>query len=256
MLANRLIPTLLLKDGRLVKTIQFDKIRDTGNAVTTAKIYDAQGVDELLFLDITASRQKRDIAINIISQVADECFMPLTVGGGIRDCDDIRELLRKGVDKVSINTAAVKDPNFINKAARKFGRQCIVVGIDYKKTAQGNYRVYIDGGNTETNLDPLMWAKKVEQRGAGEVFLYSIDRDGTMSGYDFNLIRTIADALEIPLIACGGAGRLEDFVEVIQSGHASAAAAASIFHFTDQSPIKVRSFMRQAGLNVRDIYDS
>lgn len=256
MLANRLIPTLLLKDGRLVKTVQFDKIRDVGNPVTAAKIYDAQGVDELLFLDITASRQKRDIAINIISHIAEECFMPLTAGGGIRDCDDIRKLLMNGVDKVSINTTAVRDPDFISEAAKKFGSQCIVVGIDFKVTPDGSYKVYIDGGRTRTDLDPLAWAKEVQQRGAGEIFLYSIDKDGTMSGYELNLIRTIADAIEIPLIACGGAGKLEDFVEVIKTGHASAAAAASIFHFTDQSPIKVRSSMRQAGLNVRDIYDS
>jgi len=256
MLANRLIPTLLLRDGRLVKTIQFDRIRDVGNPLTTAKIYDAQGVDELLFLDIDASRQKREIVINIISQVADECFMPLTVGGGIRDCDDIQELLKNGADKVSINSAAVRDPGFINKAARKFGRQCIVAGIDYKKNTHGNYRIHIDGGRTETDLDPLTWAREVEKRGAGEIFLYSIDRDGTMLGYDVHFIRTIVDGVTIPVIACGGAGRLEDFVEVIRSSHASAAAAASIFHFTDQSPIKVRSFMRQADLRVRDIYDS
>jgi imidazole glycerol-phosphate synthase subunit HisF len=250
MLKIRLIPILLLKNGRMVKTIQFDKLRDVGNPVTAAKIYNAQSADELIFLDILASKEDRRALINIIDRVTEECFMPFAVGGGVRSLDDIKMLQKAGADKISINTAAVEHPNFIKEAAEKFGSANIVVSIDFRKV-NGKNVVFIKAGTQETRLDPVAWAVEAERLGAGEILLNNIDRDGTMAGYDIETIKTVANAIRIPLIACGGAGTLQDFVDGIKYGGASAVAAGSIFHFTDQSPIKARFYMKEAGLNIR-----
>ena len=246
MLKYRIIPTLLLKDGRMVKSRQFANYRDVGNPVTAAKIYDAQRADELIFLDISASREGRSILFDFIKEVSAECFMPLGVGGGIRSVADIHTLLKQGADKVAINTAAYEVPGLIKKAAEVFGSSTIVVSIDVK-----NSTVWIKGGATDTQADPVLYAKKMEAAGAGEIFLTSIDRDGMMSGYDLDLVRSVADAVSIPVIASGGAGTLEDLKQGIEEGHASAVAAASIFHFTDQSPIKARKYLADHGVNVR-----
>jgi cyclase len=250
MLKKRLIPTLLLKEGRCVKTVKFDSFRDTGNPVFAARVYNSQSADELIFLDITASEENRDILFKIISEVTEECFMPLTVGGGIKSVEDIRKLLKIGADKTAINSGAVNNPQLITDGAKKFGSQCIVVGIDVKKV-NGNHKVFINGGTTETKLDPIEWAKKVEELGAGEILIQSIDRDGTMDGYDLKLIKDVCDAVNVPVIALGGAGKLKDFLECIEIS--SAVSAASIFHFTDQSPIKAKVFMRDRKVNMRKI---
>ncbi|MBI5223481.1 imidazole glycerol phosphate synthase subunit HisF [Candidatus Micrarchaeota archaeon] len=253
MLKIRLIPSLLLREGRCVKGTQFCNFRDTGNPVTAAKIYDAQGADELLFLDITASTQKRNILFDVVGRTADECFMPLCVGGGIRTVEDIRKLLLVGADKVSINTAALDRPEFINEAAQIFGNQCIVVSIDVKQKENGKYEVYSDCGTKARGLDPVKWAKEAVEQGAGEILLTSIDREGTRKGYDLELIRSITNEVEVPVIASGGVGTLQDLVDGIKKGGASAVSAASIFHFTDQSIIKARTYMREAGLDVRSM---
>jgi cyclase len=253
MLKVRLIPSLLLREGRCVKGVNFTNFRDTGNPVTAAKIYDAQGADELLFLDITASTEKRNILFDIIARTADECFMPLCVGGGIRTIDDIRKLLVVGADKVSINTAAVDKPEFINEAAEVFGNQCIIVAIDVKKHENGGYEVYTNCGTKATGLNPMEWAVESVKQGAGELLLTSIDLEGTRKGYDLELIRKISDSVEVPVIASGGVGSLQDLVDGIIKGHASAVSAASIFHFTDQSIIKARTYMKEAGLDVRSM---
>ena len=252
MLKKRLIPVLLLKNGRMIKTIQFDKYRDVGNPVTAAKIYDAQTADELVFLDILASVEERKMLVDIIQRVTEECFMPLTVGGGVKTVEDIKTLLNAGADKVSINTAAVENPDFIKEAARKFGSANIVVSIDYKNI-NGKNKVFTHGGKKDTNLDPVEWAKEVEKLGAGEIMLNCIDRDGMMQGYDIETIRKVADSVRIPVICCGGCGNLKEFSDAIKEGHASAVAAGSIFHFTDQSPIKARAFMDSWGLSVRHV---
>ena len=252
MLKKRLIPVLLLKNGRMIKTIQFDKYRDVGNPITAAKIYDAQLADELVFLDILASIEERKSLINIIDRVSEECFMPLTVGGGVKTIEDIKTLLNAGADKVSINSAAVENPEFITDASEKFGRANIVVSIDYKNV-NGKNKVFTHGGKRETNLDPIQWAKEVENLGAGEILLNCIDRDGMMKGYDIETIKEIANSVSIPVIACGGAGTLKDFSDAITLGNASAVAAGSIFHFTDQNLIKTRAFMNERGLSVRHV---
>ena len=251
MLKVRLIPTLLLKDGRMIKTKQFDSYRDVGNPNTVAKVYDAQKADELIFLDITATDEGRQALCDIISVVAEECFMPLTVGGGIRSVDQARKILNHGADKVAINTIAVEQPEFISEIANKFGRSTVVVSIDYKKNADGKNEVFTHRGRYATGLDPLAWAKRVEALGAGEILLTSIDREGMMTGYDTDTVRVVADSLSIPVIASGGVGTVQHLVDGIKFGHASAVAAASIFHFTDQSIFKAHSFMKQAGLSVR-----
>ncbi|OGD71828.1 imidazole glycerol phosphate synthase subunit HisF [Candidatus Collierbacteria bacterium RIFCSPHIGHO2_02_FULL_49_10] len=250
MLKMRIIPSLLLKDGRMVKSVRFGGYRDVGHPVTTAKIYDAQRADELIFLDISASREERRTLFDYVRQVAEECFMPLGVGGGITSVEDIRELLKSGADKVVINTAAIENPELVRKAALRFGSSTIVVSIDVKKTQDGKYEVFIRGATTSTGLDPVTWAKEVEGLGAGEILITSVDQEGTMAGYDTILIRNVAEAVSIPVIAHGGAGKLSDFKEAIVAG-ASAVAAASIFHFTDQSPIKTRKYLHDAGVNVR-----
>ncbi|MBU1165628.1 imidazole glycerol phosphate synthase subunit HisF [Candidatus Micrarchaeota archaeon] len=260
MLKIRIIPSLLLKEGRCVKGIRFTSFRDTGNPVTAARIYDAQGADELLFIDILASKENRKTLFDIVSRTAEECFMPLCVGGGIKDTDDIRKLLLAGADKISINTAAIENPKFINKAAEIFGNQCIVVSIDVKKSGAGQhsvigsdseYEVFSHCGTKPTGLDPVQWAKQVVEQGAGEILLTSIDQEGTRTGYDLDLLKAVADAVEVPVIASGGVGSLQDFVDGIKKGHASAVSAGSIFHFTDQSIIKARTYLAEAGINVR-----
>jgi cyclase len=258
MLKYRIIPTLLLKDGRMVKSRQFGDYRDVGDPVTAARVYDAQRADELMFLDISASQEGRGVLFDIIKQVSAECFMPLGVGGGIRSIEDIRALLKASADKVVINTAAYEIPGFIREAAGFFGSSTIVVSIDVRDTPllsspiRGGRRgmVYIRGGIVDTGEDPIHYAKKMEQEGAGEIMLTSIDRDGMMNGYDIDLIRSVADAVSIPLIASGGVGSLEDLKKGIEEG-ASAVAAASIFHFTDQSPIKARKYLFDRGIPVR-----
>jgi len=250
MLKSRIIPSLLLKDGRMVKSINFGNYRDVGHPLTTAKIYDAQRADELLFLDISASREGRKILFDLIRQVAEECFMPLGVGGGITSVEDIRELLKSGADKAVINTAAVENPDLVKKAALRFGSSTVAVSIDVKKNAQGENEVFIRGASEPTGLSPAAWAKQAEGLGAGEIILTSVDREGTMSGYDLELIRAVTGAVSIPVIAHGGAGKLSDFQEALVAG-ASAVSAASIFHFTDQSPIKARKYLFDKGLNIR-----
>lgn len=246
MLKYRIIPTLLLKDGRMVKSRQFGNYRDVGDPVTAARVYDAQRADELVFLDISASQEGRGVLFDIIRRVSEECFMPLGVGGGIRSVAEIRELLKAGADKAIINTAAYEVPGLIQDAAEMFGSSTIVVSIDMK-----NGTVWIKGDTVDTGENPVAYAKKMEAEGAGEIMITSIDRDGMMNGYDIDLIRSVADAVSIPVIASGGAGSLEDLKKGIEDGHASAVAAASIFHFTDQSPIKARKYLFDRGIAVR-----
>jgi cyclase len=250
MLKKRLIPTLLLKDGRMIKTIQFDRQRDVGNPVTAAKIYNAQSADELVFLDITATQQNRNAFFDVISKVADECFMPFCAGGGVRTLEDIRKLLLAGADKVAINTAAVRRPEFIREAAEKFGSQCIVVAIDVRP-GNGGYAVYTNRGRDRAGVGLMDWVRTAEEYGAGEIMITNIERDGMMHGYDLKLVRMVSDAAGIPVIASGGVGTLTHLVEGLVEGHASAVAAASIFHFTDQSPIKAKMFLKEAGIDVR-----
>jgi imidazole glycerol-phosphate synthase subunit HisF len=250
-LKRRLIPCLLLKAGRCIKTIRFDSIRDVGNPITAARVYDAQGADELIFLDITASHEGRDTLFDLVAQTAEQCFMPLTVGGGVRTVADIRKLLQAGADKVSINTAAVENPAFIREAAGAFGSQCIVVSIDARTQAPGRYEVFTYRATKPTGLDPVDWARHMADFGAGELLITAVDRDGAMEGYDLELIQSVADAVTVPVIASGGCGTLQHLVEGITLGHASAVAAGSLFHFTDQSVIKAKSYMKSAGLDVR-----
>lgn len=250
-LKKRLIPVLLLSQGRMVKGVRFTAFKDVGHPVTTAKIYDAQGADELVFLDIAASAEKRETLYDVVSRAADECFMPLTVGGGVRTLEDFRKLLLAGADKVSINTAAVETPALITEAAKVFGSQCVVVSIDAKKTERHDFEVFTHAGAKATGLDALSWAKQAASLGAGELLLTSIDREGTRTGYDLELVRAVSSAVPIPVIASGGVGALEHFVAGFNEGGASAVAAASIFHFTDQSVIKAKTYMKQAGIDVR-----
>lgn len=233
----------------MVKGVRFADYRDVGHPLTTARVYDAQGADELLFLDISATKEKRQTLFDVVSRTADNCFMPLTVGGGVRTLDDVRALLLAGADKVSINTEAVLRPDFVREAADRFGSQCVVVSIDVKGSLGG--RVWTHAAQTPTVMDPVTWARRVAALGAGEIILTSIDREGTRSGYDLELTRAVADSVDIPVVASGGVGKLDDLVDGIRVGHASAVAAASIFHFTDQSVIKARAYMRQAGLEMR-----
>jgi len=251
MLKARLIPTLLLKDGRMVKTKQFGAYRDVGNPRTVAKVYDAQKADELIFLDITATEENRHFLIETIETVAEECFMPLTAGGGIRTVEQAREILRHGADKIAVNSAAVEHPEFITELSQAFGKSTVIVSIDFKENAQGKKEVFSTRGTVSTGLDPVAWAQEAEHRGAGEILLTSIDREGTMTGYDLDMISAVANAVSIPIIASGGVGTIQDLVDGIQIGKASAVSAASIFHFTDQSIFKAHSHMKQAGLAVR-----
>ena len=253
MLKVRVIPTLTLRGARLVKTRQFNTTRDVGDPLKAPMVYDAQLADELVYLDMDATREGRSVERleAAISRIAGTCFMPVTAGGGIRDVEDVRRLVRSGADKVAINTAAVERPGLIRDAAQAFGTQCVVTAIDVRRSTAGSCRVYTHGGTRATDLDPVAWAQQAAELGAGEILLTSIDRDGTMSGYDLPLVAAVARAVNIPVIASGGAGKPQDFVDAIRTAGASAVAAASLFHFTDQSPIKAKAYMRRAGLPVR-----
>ena len=257
MLKTRLIPCLDVKDGRVVKGVQFVNLRDAGDPVEAAKAYDAAGADELCFLDITASHEARGILLDVVRRTAEACFMPLTVGGGVRTVEDIRRLLLAGADKVSINTAAVNDRQFVRQAAEKFGSQCIVVAIDAKKvSAEGQppaWEIFTHGGRKPTGLNAVAFAREVAGLGAGELLVTSMDRDGTKSGYDLALTRAIADAVSIPVIASGGVGGLDDLVAGVRDGHASAVLAASIFHFGEHSIGEAKGYMADAGLPMRMI---
>jgi imidazole glycerol-phosphate synthase subunit HisF len=248
---KRIIPKFLIKNGRLVKGIHFhENFREAGNAVSTAKVYDAYGVDELIFLDIQATVENHKTVSGIIKSVSEEIFMPFTVGGGVRTFEHINELLRAGADKVSINTAAVENPDFIKQAAARFGDQCITVAIDYKELDPGVFRVFTHCGKNPTDIDPLEWAFRMQDAHCGEVIFCSIDRDGTMSGYDLEPIHRLSEKLDIPLIASSGAGSLNDCRVALEAG-ASAITISSMFLFTDHSPIKVRSYLASNNVNVR-----
>jgi imidazole glycerol-phosphate synthase subunit HisF len=246
----RVIPCLDVKDGRVVKGVNFVDLRDAGDPVEAAMAYDAAGADELCFLDITASSDNRDTIFDVVTRTAEACFMPLTVGGGVRSVDDIRKLLTCGADKVSINTAAVARREFVKEAAEKFGDQCIVVAIDAKK-AGDRWEIFTHGGRNATGIDAVGYAKEVVSLGAGEILLTSMDRDGTKAGYDIPLTRAIADAVPVPVIASGGVGNLDHMVAGIRDGHATAVLAASIFHFGEYSVREAKDHMKKAGLPVR-----
>jgi imidazole glycerol-phosphate synthase subunit HisF len=255
MLKVRVIPCLDVKDGRVVKGVNFINLRDAGDPVEAAIAYDAAGADELCFLDITASHENRDTIYDVVTRTAEACFMPLTVGGGVRTVDDIRRLLTCGADKVSINTAAVARRAFVKEAAEKFGDQCIVVAIDAKKVSKAGqkdrWEIFTHGGRNPTGLDAINYAREVTALGAGEILLTSMDRDGTKKGYDIPLTRAIADAITVPVIASGGVGTLEHMVEGIRDGHATAVLAASIFHFGEHSVREAKTYMAKAGLPMR-----
>ncbi len=254
MLAKRVIPCLDVDRGRVVKGTRFVDLRDAGDPVEVSARYDAEGADELVFLDITASHEQRDILMDVVRRTAEQCFMPLTVGGGIRTLEDIRRLLKAGADKVSVNSAAVRDPDFVRRAAERFGSQCIVVAIDPKRVTEDGRtvrRVHINGGRVPTDREAVSWARQVEELGAGEVLLTSMDADGTQDGYDIELTRAVAEAVTIPVIASGGCGGPGHVVEVLTEGKADAALAASIFHYRQYSIAEVKEAMRTAGVPVR-----
>ena len=250
-LAVRIIPCLDVHAGRVVKGVRFGDLRDAGDPVAVAAAYEAQGADELVFLDITASSDGRRTMIDVVERTADQVFMPLTVGGGLRSVDDIRAMLHAGADKVSLNTSAVKDPGLVREASRRLGNQCIVVAIDAKRAAPCRWEVFTHGGRNPTGLDAVAWAREMREAGAGEILLTSMDADGTKDGYDVALTRAVADAVDIPVIASGGAGRLEHLAEVLRDGHASAVLAASIFHFGTHTVREAKEHLRAAGLPVR-----
>jgi len=249
----RLIPCLDVKDGRVVKGVNFVDLVDAGDPIEQARIYDREGADELTFLDITASHENRGIILDVVGRTAEACFMPLTVGGGVRTEDDIRRLLLAGADKVSINTAAVHRPEFVGAAAEKFGSQCIVVAIDAKATAPGRWAVFTHGGRNPTGLDAVEWAQRMTALGAGEILLTSMDRDGTRAGFDTALTRAVSDAVGVPVIASGGVGTLDHLVEGVTQGHASAVLAASIFHFGTFRLRQAKDHMARAGVPVRPV---
>ena len=252
MLKARIIPCLDVDRGRVVKGVNFVDLVDAGDPVEQARIYDREGADELCFLDITASHENRDTIFDVVGHTAEQCFMPLTVGGGVRTTDDIRKLLLAGADKVSINTAAVKEPEFVRRAAEKFGSQCIVVSIDAKTGAGGRFEVYTHGGRRPTGIDAVEWARRMAEYGSGEILLTSMDRDGTKLGFDIPLTAAVADAVPVPVIASGGVGTLDHLVEGIVEGHASAVLAASIFHFGTYTITQAKAHMKAAGVPIRD----
>ncbi|MDP6260056.1 MAG: imidazole glycerol phosphate synthase subunit HisF [Rhodospirillales bacterium] len=250
MLKTRIIPCLDVDKGRVVKGVNFVDLVDAGDPVEQAKVYDAAGADELTFLDITASHEDRETIFDVVAQTAEQCFMPVTVGGGVRTVDDIRKLLLAGADKVSINSAAIANPEFVRDAALKFGSQCIVVAVDAKKMGD-HFEIFTHGGRKETGIEAIGWAERMAEYGAGEILLTSMDRDGTKSGFDIPLTRAIADAISIPVIASGGVGTLDHMVEGVTEGHASAVLAASIFHFGTYSIQETKTHMQAAGVPVR-----
>jgi cyclase len=252
-LAKRIIPCLDVKDGRVVKGVRFVELKDAGDPVEVAKRYDEEEADELCFLDITASHEARDIIIDVVRRTAEQVFMPLTVGGGVRTLEDIRRLLSAGADKVSINTAAVADPGFVREAAARFGSQCTVVAIDARAVpgAAGRWEVYTHGGRRPTGIDAVAWARRMEEYGAGEILLTSMDRDGTRDGYDIGLTRAVADAVGVPVIASGGVGTLEHLAEGLLAGGADAVLAASIFHYREHTVAEAREYLRARGVPVR-----
>lgn len=258
MLAKRIIPCLDVKDGRVVKGVNFVDLIDAGDPVEQAQIYDRMGADELVFLDITATHEARDIMIDVVRRVADTVFIPFTVGGGIRTVEDMRALLLAGADKVSVNSAAVKNPHVITEGAQRFGSQCIVVAIDARRrqgadlAARGpGWDVYVSGGRINTGIDAVAWAKEVERRGAGEILLTSMDGDGTKEGYDIALTHAISQAVTIPVIASGGAGQFDHFTAALTEGGAAAALAASLFHFKELTIMQVKEHLQQAGVSIR-----
>lgn len=251
MLKARVIPCLDVKDGRVVKGVRFESLRDAGDPVEAARAYDAAGADELCFLDITASHERRGVLLDVVRRTADVCFMPLTVGGGVRTLDDMRALLLAGADKVSINTAAVQRRDIVKEASEKFGSQLVVVAIDARRTGAGRYEIFTHGGRNGTGIDAVAFAQEVVSLGAGEILLTSMDRDGTREGYDLELTRTIADAVGVPVIASGGVGQVDHLVEGIKLGHASAVLAASIFHFGEVSIAAAKERMHASGIAVR-----
>ncbi|MGA0790218.1 MAG: imidazole glycerol phosphate synthase subunit HisF [Pelagibacteraceae bacterium] len=251
MLKRRIIPCLDVKDGRVVKGINFINLVDAGDPVEQAKVYSDSGADEICFLDITASNENRDILLDTVQKTAEQCFVPLTVGGGVRSLQDIRNLLLAGADKVSINTAAINNPDLIKQAALQFGSQCIVVAIDAKKTSEDKWNVFTHGGRNQTELDALEFALLAQNNGAGEILLTSMDKDGTKSGYDINLTKTISNNLSIPVIASGGVGTLEHIRDGIVNGGASAVLAASIFHFGEFSIKQVKEYLKSQSVSVR-----
>lgn len=255
MLKVRIIPCLDVKDGRTVKGVNFVDLVDAGDPVEQSRLYDAAGADELCFLDITASHENRDTLYDVVARTAEQCFMPLTVGGGVRVVEDIRKLLLAGADKVSINTAAVHRPEFVREAAEKFGSQCIVVAVDAKSTGPDKYEIFTHGGREATGIDAVQWSRRMADYGAGEILLTSMDRDGTRKGFDLPLTRAIADAVQIPVIASGGVGTLDHLVDGVREGHASAVLAASIFHFGEYSIAEAKDHMRKAGIAVRPAND-
>ena len=250
MLKTRIIPCLDVNNGRVVKGVNFVDLVDAGNPVEQATLYDRMGADELCFLDITASHEGRETIFDVVARTSEKCFMPVTVGGGVRTPEDIRRLLLAGADKVSINTAAIHNPDFVEEAATKFGRQCIVVAIDAKRVGD-HFEIFTHGGRRETGINAVSWASRMESRGAGEILLTSMNRDGTQSGFDLELTRTIADSVSIPVIASGGVGTLDHLVDGVIKGHASAVLAASIFHFGAYSIAQAKMHMKNAGVAVR-----
>ncbi len=252
MLSRRIIPCLDVNAGRVVKGVKFQQLRDAGDPVDCARAYDAQGADELVFLDITASSDERKIMHDVVAATAEHCFMPLTVGGGLRTVPDIEAMLKAGADKVSLNTAAIKNPQLIAGASNRFGTQCIVLAIDAKREPDGkSWRVYTHGGRNPTELDAVNWARRAVELGAGEILLTSMDRDGTGDGYDIELTRAVSDAVSVPVIASGGAGTLPHFADVLETGHASAVLAASLFHFGTLTIPQVKDYLKTRGVPVR-----
>ena len=251
MLKIRIIPVLLYKNIGLVKGVQFDSWRRIGSPMQAVKVYNMREVDELIFLDITATRQDRKPDFAIVDDIADECFMPLTVGGGIKTIADMEQMLRVGADKITVNTFAVESPELIYWGAKRFGSQCIVVSLDVKRHTDGQYEIFTRSGTKATGKNPIEFVKEVESLGAGEILLTSIDRDGTMRGYDIDLVRQVSETISIPIIASGGAGNYKHMLSVIREGKASAIAASSIFHFTEQTPNEAKKFLLREGVNVR-----
>ncbi len=253
MLAKRIIPCLDVKDGRVVKGVNFIALRDAGDPVEQAMVYDAQGADELVFLDITATHERRNIMLDVVRAVADQVFIPFTVGGGLRTVDDMYAMLAAGADKVSVNSAAVKNPELISQGAALFGNQCVVVAIDAKQREPGRWEVVVRGGRKPTGMDVVVWAQEAVARGAGEILLTSMDRDGAQSGYDIPLLQAVSAAVNVPVIASGGAGKPEHFLEALTTGGADAALAASLFHFNQLSIPELKAYLLAAGLPIRPV---